>query len=141
MAMLDTEGGIMKLSSFRVGYIKSTSLSSSVSSRSHSEDHDSNDEAADSSTVDSVFSRPSVLIRLAQFLQKIQHDNGSWTGKKSMPLLLAAEKKTGWIVVGVSATGTSQVLCVLCCIYVYVLMLLLHLCICFDAVVAFMYMF
>jgi hypothetical protein len=110
MAMLDTEGAIMKLNpSFRVGYIKSTSTSYSGSRSRAEDDHDSSDETAESNATDSLFARPSVLIRLAQFLQKIQNDNGSWTGKRALPLLLAAEKKTGWIVVGVSASGTSQV--------------------------------
>lgn len=39
-----------------------------------------------------VFSRPLVLTRLAQFLMDVHRENGKWTGPRSRPLVLLAEK-------------------------------------------------
>ena len=76
--MLDSDGGIMNLKAFRVGYIYRASLGLSNS-------HSTGKSAGTSSSVavsdshgsgaveaDMIFARPFVLIRLAQFLQKIQ---------------------------------------------------------------------
>lgn len=63
-AMLDSDGGILNLKPYRIGYIYRASLG--LSSKSA----DGTDHAG--LETEMVFTRPLVLIRLAQFLQKIQ---------------------------------------------------------------------
>ncbi len=58
---------------------------------------------------ETIFARPAVLSRLAHFLLTIQRENGEWSGKKAKPLVLAAEKTTTYIVVGVNPHVDAQV--------------------------------
>ena len=64
-AMLDSDVGILNLKSFRVGYIYRASLGMG-------DGHSAKAEGADAVETEMIFTRPLILIRLAQFLQKIQ---------------------------------------------------------------------
>lgn len=63
--MLDSDGGILNLKSFRVGYIYRASLGLG-------DGHSTKADGADVVEAEMIFTRPLILIRLAQFLQKIQ---------------------------------------------------------------------
>ena len=41
-------------------------------------------------------------------MNNLQTENGSWSGKKAKPLILAAEKKDTYIVVGVTPLNVSS---------------------------------
>jgi hypothetical protein len=70
MAMLEDEGAIMKLSAFRMAYVNRTV--GSGSSRSSGGPLDASADDASTGPAESVFARPLVLMRLAQFLQRVQ---------------------------------------------------------------------
>ena len=67
--MLDGDGAILNLKTFRVGYIYRASHGLSDS---HTPAHSGGDGKAKAPETEMVFTRPLVLIRLAQFLLKIQ---------------------------------------------------------------------
>jgi hypothetical protein len=74
-----------------------------------------------SGSSESLFGRPAVLSKLAYFLLTVQvrpastlllltpqTENGAWAGKRSKPLILAAEKQNSYLVVGVTAPNVSM---------------------------------
>ena len=74
MAMLEDEGAIMKLSAFRMAYVNRSVGGSSSRSDPVGGAKAAGASGDDSSTgpAESVFARPLVLMRLAQFLQRVQ---------------------------------------------------------------------
>ena len=95
---------ITRLSHFRYAYIHCSSGGGGVSSSSGpggrvvTPDAGKNGDATASSSSSGrasqfhVFAKPLVLTKLAHFLQDVHRENGEWTGIKSRPLVLLAEK-------------------------------------------------
>ena len=91
---------ITRLSHFRYAYIHCSSGGGSSNSgpggRVVTPDANKNGDSASISSRRSsqfhVFAKPLVLTKLAQFLMDVHRENGKWTGIKSRPLVLLAEK-------------------------------------------------
>lgn len=82
---------IVRLRHFRYAYITCTSQESKTLTP------DNKDE-----TMNHVFAKPLALTKLAHYLMDMHRENGKWTGNKSRPLVLMAEKPTtkSFIIVG-----------------------------------------
>lgn len=97
---------ITRLSHFRYAYLHCTSgggvgasLSNSSNGRVVTPDPSGNKNGETSTTTTNnrsnqfhVFAKPLVLTRLAHFLMDMHREDGKWTGTKSRPLVLLAEK-------------------------------------------------
>ena len=97
---------ITRLSHFRYAYLHCTSgggvgasLSNSSNGRVVTPDSSGNKNGETSTTTTNnrsnqfhVFAKPLVLTRLAHFLMDMHREDGKWTGTKSRPLVLLAEK-------------------------------------------------
>jgi hypothetical protein len=97
---------ITRLSHFRYAYLHCTSgggvgasLSNSSNGRVVTPDSSGNKNGETSTTTTNnrsnqfhVFAKPLVLTRLAHFLMDMHREDGKWTGMKSRPLVLLAEK-------------------------------------------------
>mmetsp|Transcript_25260 Transcript_25260/g.45441 ORF Transcript_25260/g.45441 Transcript_25260/m.45441 type:complete len:894 (-) Transcript_25260:174-2855(-) len=97
---------ITRLSHFRYAYLHSSSSrgggggGGSSSSRkvvtpdnNNTSNNTKKDGSSSSSSTDyHVFAKPLVLTKLAHFLMDMHRENGKWTGTKSRPLVLLAEK-------------------------------------------------
>ncbi|KAL7434655.1 hypothetical protein ACHAXH_003968 [Discostella pseudostelligera] len=91
---------ITRLSHFRYAYIHcssggggAASSSSGPGSRVVTPDASKNgDSTSRSASQFHVFAKPLVLTKLAHFLMDVHRENGKWTGIKSRPLVLLAEK-------------------------------------------------
>ncbi len=89
---------ITRLSHFRYAYLHATSHGSNGSTRfkgGMSED-------ANKQNAHHIFSKPLALTKLAQYLMDMHRSNNKWTGTKSKPLILLAEKPQAqsYLVVG-----------------------------------------
>jgi len=73
---------ITRLRHFRYAYITCTSQEAKGTAV-----NDENEE-----TMDHVFAKPLALTKLAHYLMDMHRENGKWTGGKSRPLVLMAEK-------------------------------------------------
>ena len=91
---LSERNAITRLSHFRYAYLHCTSRGGGGGSSGPGARVVSPENAAgeDESGRFHVFSRPLVLTRLAQFLMDVHRENGKWTGPRSRPLVLLAEK-------------------------------------------------
>ena len=76
---------IIRLKAFRYAYIQSKGTSS-----------------GNNIIADGPFTKPQTLTRLANFIMEIQVENGKWKGKYAQPLVLMAEKKETYLIVGVT---------------------------------------
>lgn len=89
---------ITRLSHFRYAYIHCSSAGAASSSsgpggRVVTPDASKNgDSTSRSASQFHVFAKPLVLTKLAHFLMDVHRENGKWTGIKSRPLVLLAEK-------------------------------------------------
>lgn len=106
MSLMDKKS-IIRLNHFRYAYIHCTSGSGGGEGRSSTSEFSSTAGPTSSSSKESqhfhhVFARPLALCKLAIFLMDIHRENNKWTGSKSRPLLLMAEKpRSGtYLVVG-----------------------------------------
>jgi cell division control protein 45 len=59
------------------------------------------------SEVETAFSRPMVLTRLGQFLMQVQKENRKWINRNALPLVLLSERKSSFIVVGLSPSADA----------------------------------
>ena len=94
---LSERNAITRLSHFRYAYLHCTSRgggagSSGPGARVVSPEGAGASDGKDGPAPFHVFSRPLVLTRLAQFLMDVHRENGKWTGPRSRPLVLLAEK-------------------------------------------------
>jgi len=94
-AMLERHDSITRLKCFRYAFISRTAGGSIETTQSMTD-------RSTPSTSESIFGRPAVLSRLAHFLIDVQRENGAWSGRRSKPLVLAAEKEHTYVVVGIS---------------------------------------
>ncbi len=85
---------ITRLSHFRYAYLNCSSGGGSSSSGPGARvvTPDSTKNNADKRNTFHVFAKPLVLTKLAHFLMDMHRENGKWTGTKSRPLVLLAEK-------------------------------------------------
>lgn len=82
---------INRLRHFRYAYLTCTSAGENQTTRSDMiRTLGTNQRKEDTPT--HLFSRPLALTRLAHFLMNMHRENGKWTGNKSRPLVLMAEK-------------------------------------------------
>ena len=59
---------------------------------------------------ESPFARPSVLLRLGQYIMDVKRSktcDEPWTGSRALPLILLAEKKSTYLVIGISPTVSN----------------------------------
>ncbi|CAJ1940052.1 unnamed protein product [Cylindrotheca closterium] len=102
VSLVDREA-ITRLRHFRYAYLNCTSAGENKTARSELVPSNSNKKSAkDEEHKHHVFAKPLALTRLAHFLMDMHRENGKWTGGKSRPLVLLAEKpRTGtYLVVG-----------------------------------------
>ena len=89
--MLERPDAIIKVKKFRYSYIYKT-VGATAGSVSIAGD------------VESPFVRPMVLTRLGQFLMQINKENRKWINRNALPLVLLSERRSSFIVVGLSPT-------------------------------------
>lgn len=53
-----------------------------------------------SETDEQLFTQPMALRKLAAFLVDVHRENGRWAGEKARPLVIMAERKASYLVVG-----------------------------------------
>jgi hypothetical protein len=122
--MLERSDAITRLKCFRYAFISRSAGGSNGSNHGG---------AGGEAASDSIFGRPNVLTRLAHFLIDVQacnfghffeillysqhmivqrvclqRSNGAWAGRKAKPLILAAEKRNTFLVIGV-VPATAEV--------------------------------
>lgn len=85
-ASLVDRKAISTLRHFRYALITCTSQESQGDDDMGDDDDDSDE------TANNVFAKPIALSKLAHYLMDMHRSNGKWTGEKSRPLILAAEK-------------------------------------------------
>ena len=91
--MLERADAIIKVKKFRYSFINKSTGNAGQSTNGYSAiDHDA------------PFTRPMVLIRLGQFLMQVKQETRKWINKNALPLVLLSERKTSYIVVGLSPT-------------------------------------
>ncbi|KAJ8608502.1 hypothetical protein CTAYLR_005754 [Chrysophaeum taylorii] len=56
----------------------------------------------------SLFTQPLALRKLGLFLLGVHRQNGKWTGDKSRPLVILAERSSTFLVIGVQAEGARK---------------------------------
>jgi len=96
---------IVRLSHFRYAYLHCSSnggSSSGPGAKLVTPDASKTTEQARRNNQFHVFAKPLVLTKLAHFLMDMHRENGKWTGSKSRPLVLLAEKprSNSYMVVG-----------------------------------------
>jgi len=52
--------------------------------------------------VETPFARPMVLTRLGQFLMQVNKENRKWVNRNALPLVLLSERRSTFVVVGLS---------------------------------------
>eukprot|EP01041_Mallomonas_annulata_P001351 gene1351-2609_t len=87
-----TSTRIVRLKAFRYAYI---SLPGGSNANANT-----NGNTGGGNVVEGHFTRPQMLSRLAQFVMEIQIENGKWTGRNALPLVLLAEKRNSYLVIG-----------------------------------------
>jgi cell division control protein 45 len=85
-ASLVDRKAISTLRHFRYALITCTSQ------ESQGDDDMGDDDDGSDETANNVFAKPIALSKLAHYLMDMHRSNGKWTGEKSRPLILAAEK-------------------------------------------------
>ena len=111
-----SDGGAAATSSAALVAASSSSSSSSASgsgAASASASNHGHAAGAADFEMDAPFSRPHVLTRLGQFIMEVKRNlpkkQGGWSGRKGLlPLILIAEKRESYLVVGISPLSTAQ---------------------------------
>lgn len=92
--LMDRPGAVTKLNYFRYAYLDASSSGGGYSSGGKkvvTPDNNGKGNGASNQQYH-VFAKPLVLTKLAQFLMDMNRENGKWTGTRSRPLVLLAEK-------------------------------------------------
>lgn len=88
-AGLIERGSIALLRHFRYAHVTSSTVGGDLNRADLIQSSRNN---AGNEKRDHIFSKPLALTRLAHFLMDINRENGKWTGPKSRPLILIADK-------------------------------------------------
>ncbi|KAL3945090.1 MAG: hypothetical protein SGBAC_000819 [Bacillariaceae sp.] len=103
VSLVDREA-VTRLRHFRYAYLNCTSAGENKTARSDlvTSSSKNNKSSKDDENKHHQFAKPLALTRLAHYLMDMHRENGKWTGNKSRPLVLLAEKpRTGtYLVVG-----------------------------------------
>ena len=108
-----SDGGAASTSSAALAAASSSSSGNSASGSGAASASASNHGGGADFEMDAPFSRPHVLTRLGQFIMEVKRNlpkkQGGWSGRKGLlPLILIAEKRESYLVVGISPLSTAQ---------------------------------